>query len=76
MIDMNLEAVNSALAATVRKQEEEIKAADAEIKRLRAALKGFIGAVADHTSRQSIPEALKNARSALTAQSAEGEKHE
>ena len=35
---MNLEAVNSALAATVRKQEEEIKAADAEIKRLRAEL--------------------------------------
>ena len=32
---MDLEAVNRTLAATVRKQEEEIKAANAEITRLR-----------------------------------------
>ena len=33
---MDLEAVNRALAATVRKQEDDLKAADAEIARLRA----------------------------------------
>ena len=33
---MNLDAVNRALAATVRKQEDDLKAADAEIARLRA----------------------------------------
>lgn len=32
---MDLEAVNRALAATVQKQEAELKAADAEIERLR-----------------------------------------
>ncbi len=34
MTDMNLEAVNNALSATVRKQEEEIKALRAALERL------------------------------------------
>lgn len=36
MIDMNLEAVNSALAATVRKQEEEIKVLRAALEQVYA----------------------------------------
>ena len=66
MIDMNLEAVNSALAATVRKQEEEIKAADAEIKRLRAALER----IADTDPDEGTQWFHEVARAALTAQPA------
>lgn len=40
---MDLEAVNRALAATVQKQEAELKAADAQIMRLRSALEPFAG---------------------------------
>ena len=73
MIDMNLEAVNSALAATVRKQEEEIKV-------LRAALEEIAGHVSnpgkwEATVMARIIERVDDtARSALTAQPAEGEK--
>ncbi len=77
MIDMNLEAVNRALAATVRKQEEEIKAADAEIKRLRAALERLVMAKNEKDRHGDTPvyQALKKgaweaARAALTAQPA------
>ena len=38
---VDLEAVNRALGVTVRKQEAELKAADAQIRRLRAVLEPF-----------------------------------
>lgn len=41
---MDLEAVNRALAATVRKQEADIKAADAEMAKLRKALRHYANA--------------------------------
>ena len=37
----------------------------AENERLRAALRSLVGAVADHTSQKSIPDALREARAAL-----------
>ena len=45
------------------------KCAD-EIERLRAALSGLVGAVADHTSQKSIPDGLREARAALATQPA------
>lgn len=44
--------------------------AAAEIERLRAALQDLVGAIADPTSQRSIPDALMEARAALTAQPA------
>lgn len=44
---------------------ELVEKMSAENERLRAALRGLVGAVADHTSQRTIPDALKEARAAL-----------
>ena len=43
-----------------------------EVERLRAALKGLVGAIADPTSQRSIPDALKEARAALAEEKSNG----
>jgi len=52
-------------ATVIARQNAELTALRAEAERLRAALRGLVGAVADHTSQQSIPDALQVARDEL-----------
>ena len=44
----------------------KIMAQHVEIQQLREALQGLVGAIADPTSQRSIPDALKEARAALS----------
>lgn len=51
--------------ALIARHAERTSAAAARIEQLEKALRGLVGAVADHTSQKSIPDALKEARAAL-----------
>ena len=52
-------------AAAHEEYRKKISDQAARIEQLEAALRGLIGAVADHTSQKSIPQALIEARAAL-----------
>ena len=56
--------------AVVVSSATAVAALKADNERLRAALQDLVGAIADPTSQRSIPDALMEARAALTAQPA------